>query len=194
MARQKGFDRNEALDKAMKAFWARGYEATSVQDLVDCMGINRGSLYDTFGDKHKLFLAALDRYGKTNTVLRTEQLSKPGNARTMLTEFMYGFIYALISDEERRGCFMTNTAVELSPHDDDCATRIRFFFEQMERALQNLIRRGQQDGTISSARTPEDLATFFVGMLQGIRVVGKVNPDEAQLRPLVDVALSTLDH
>lgn len=194
MARQKAFDKNEALDKAMKAFWARGYEATSVQDLVDCMGINRGSLYNTFGDKHKLFLAALDRYGKNSTSLRTERLSKPGNARTMLSEFMYDFIYALISDKERRGCFMTNSAVELSPHDDDCAVQIRAFFEQTERALQNLIRRGQQEGTITSARSAGDLATFLVGVMQGIRVVGKVNPDDSQLRPLADVALSTLDH
>ena len=63
MARTKCFNRDEALEKAMQAFWAKGYEATSVQDLVDCMGINRGSLYDTFGDKHQLFLEALDQYG-----------------------------------------------------------------------------------------------------------------------------------
>ncbi len=67
MARHKEFDQDEALQKAMEAFWARGYEATSMQDLVEHMGINRQSLYDTFGDKHSLFLKALDRYHEVET-------------------------------------------------------------------------------------------------------------------------------
>ncbi|WP_373085816.1 TetR/AcrR family transcriptional regulator [Sneathiella sp.] len=192
MARVKCFNREEALEKAMQAFWAKGYEATSVQDLVDCMGINRGSLYDTFGDKHKLFLEALDQYG-TGSQLRTDVLRQVGDPREILTKFMYVFMQKQVADPMRRGCFMTNTAVELSSRDDECAERIRVFFEDMEMGLTDLIARGQQEGTFKSRRDAGSLATFFIGVMQGIRVVGKVNPEEAVLRPMVDVALTVLD-
>ncbi|MDF2368811.1 TetR/AcrR family transcriptional regulator [Sneathiella sp.] len=192
MARTKCFNRDEALEKAMQAFWAKGYEATSVQDLVDCMGINRGSLYDTFGDKHQLFLEALDQYG-TGALLRTDVLRQDGDAREILSKFMYVFMQKQVMDPKRRGCFMTNAAVELCSRDDECAERVRVFFEDMEDALGELIARGQAEGVIKTKRDAANLAAFFVGVMQGMRVVGKVNPDEAVLRPMVDVALTVLD-
>jgi len=192
MARTKCFNRDEALEKAMQAFWAKGYEATSVQDLVDCMGINRGSLYDTFGDKHQLFLEALDQYG-TGALLRTDVLSHEGDAREILSKFMYVFMQKQVMDPKRRGCFMTNAAVELCSRDDECAERVRVFFEDMEDALKELISRGQRDGTFKTKRDAASLAAFFVGVMQGMRVVGKVNPNEKVLGPMVDVALTVLD-
>lgn len=192
MARTKCFNRDEALEKAMQAFWAKGYEATSVQDLVDCMGINRGSLYDTFGDKHQLFLEALDQYG-TGALLRTDVLRQDGDAREILSRFMYVFMQKQVMDPKRRGCFMTNAAVELCSRDDECAERVRVFFEDMEDALKELISRGQRDGTFKTKRDAASLAAFFVGVMQGMRVVGKVNPNEEVLGPMVDVALTVLD-
>ncbi|WP_339632861.1 TetR/AcrR family transcriptional regulator [uncultured Sneathiella sp.] len=192
MARTKCFNREEALDKAMQAFWAKGYEATSIQDLVDCMGINRGSLYDTFGDKHSLYLAALDQYG-TGALLRTDVLRQKGDPREILSKFMYVFTQKQVMDPKRRGCFMTNAAVELCSRDDECADRVRIFFEDMETALKELIERGQREGEFKSKRDAASLAAFFVGVMQGIRVIGKVNPNEALLRPMVDVALTVLD-
>jgi len=192
MPRTKCFNREEALEKAIGAFWAKGYEATSVQDLVDCMGINRGSLYDTFGDKHKLFLEALDRYGE-GSQLRIEALRQEGDPREVLTRFMYVFMQKQVADPARRGCFMTNSAVELSSRDDECAERIRIFFEDMEVEFKDLITRGQREGVFKSKRDAASLASFFIGVMQGIRVVGKVNPNEETLRPMVDVALTVLD-
>ena len=192
MARTKCFNRDEALEKAMQAFWAKGYEATSVQDLVDCMGINRGSLYDTFGDKHQLFLEALEQYG-TVALLRTDVLRQDGDAREILSKFMYVFMQKQVMDPKRRGCFMTNAAVELCSRDDECADRVRVFFEDMEDALGELIARGQAEGVIKTKRDPASLAGFFVGVMQGMRVVGKVTPDEKVLGPMVDVALTVLD-
>ncbi|MCR9214150.1 MAG: TetR/AcrR family transcriptional regulator [Proteobacteria bacterium] len=192
MPRTKCFNREEALEKAIGAFWAKGYEATSVQDLVDCMGINRGSLYDTFGDKHKLFLEALDRYGQ-GSQLRIETLRQPGDPREILTKFMYVFMQKQVADPARRGCFMTNSAVELSSRDDECAERIKIFFEDMEDGFRDLIARGQKEGVFKSKRDSASLASFFIGVMQGIRVVGKVTPEEEVLRPMVDVALTVLD-
>ncbi len=176
----------------MKAFWAKGYEATSVQDLVDCMGINRGSLYDTFGDKRRLFLEALDQYG-TGAILRTDSLRRDGNPREMLTEFLYVFMQKQVTDPKRRGCFMTNAAVELCSRDDECAERVRDFFDELETILGELIARGQAEGEFKSRQKPADLAAYFVCVMQGLRVIGKVTPEEEVLRPMVDMALRVLD-
>ncbi len=192
MPRAKCFNQEDALHKAMQAFWTRGYEATSIQDLVDCMGINRGSLYDTFGDKHSLFLAALDQY-TDSSLARGSILRRDGNARDILTEFLHVFMFRNLEDPERRGCFVTNTAVERSARDEDCATRIRSYFSEIEKDLENLIDRGQKSGDIPTDRDAATLAAFFIGVMQGIRVVAKVNPEEACLRPLVEVALASLD-
>ncbi|MEH6525709.1 MAG: TetR/AcrR family transcriptional regulator [Sneathiella sp.] len=192
MPRTKCFNRDDALEKATQAFWMKGYEATSVQELVDCMGINRGSLYDTFGDKHSLFLEALDQYS-SNSQLRLESFRKDGDAREILTKFLYLFMQKQVSDPERRGCFITNSAVERSSRDDECADRIRLFFEEMESSLTDLIARGQKSGAFKSKRDAANLASFFIGVMQGIRVIGKVNPNETVLRPMVDVALTVLD-
>lgn len=176
----------------MKAFWAKGYEATSIQDLVDCMGINRGSLYDTFGDKRRLFLEALDQYG-TGAILRTDSLRGDGNPRELLAEFLYVFMQKQVADPIRRGCFMTNAAVELSARDDECAARVREFFAELETILKELIARGQREGVFKSRQDPGHLASFFVCVMQGLRVIGKVTPEEEKLRPMVEVALTVLD-
>src|ERR1043166_7581204 len=100
MARHKEFDRDEALHKAMEVFWARGYEAASVQDLVEHMGINRQSLYDTFGDKHALYLQALDRYQEVELRKLFELLARPGSVRKALRQLFTGVIEAALCDRE----------------------------------------------------------------------------------------------
>ena len=165
MPRTKCFNREDALKKAMGAFWARGYEATSIQDLVDCMGINRGSLYDTFGDKHKLFLSALDQY-TTGALSRGTTLQGEGNSVEILNDFLFGFMYRVLGDPENRGCFVTNTTVERSSYDEKCAERLRDYYDVLEDDLKRLIGRGQDAGEIPFKRSAADLAAFFVGVMQ----------------------------
>ena len=120
IGRPKEFDEADVLQQAMEVFWAHGYEATSVQDLLDAMGINRASMYDTFGDKHALFMAAFEHYGRTVTRGVEEVLDGPGsplaNIRKVLTR-MAGDVVGGRS----RGCLACNTAVELAPHDSEVA-------------------------------------------------------------------------
>ena len=192
MPRAKCFDREEALQKAMRAFWARGYEATSIQDLVDCMGINRGSLYDTFGDKHQLFLAALDQY-TDSSLTRGLALREDGNSALILKDYLYSFMYRTLGDPEKRGCFVTNTTVERSSYDEQCAKKLREYYDSVETDLTFLIDRGQSAGEIQNKRPAAELAAFFVGVMQGIRVMGKVRSQETTLRPMVEVALEALN-
>src|SRR5256714_15658440 len=105
MARPKEFDRDEALQKAMEVFWSRGYEAASINDLVKHMGINRQSLYDTFGDKHALYLQALDRYREVEGRKMFELLEQPGSVKKSLRQLFEGTVEKALCDEQRRGCF-----------------------------------------------------------------------------------------
>src|SRR5258705_4457709 len=108
MARQKEFNRDEVLHKAMEVFWTRGYEGASIQDLVKHMGVNRQSIYDTFGDKHTLFLQALDRYREIESSKVLEVLEQPGSVKKNFRRLFDGVVDKALSGEGRRGCFVGN--------------------------------------------------------------------------------------
>src|ERR1051326_3516607 len=112
MARHKEFDREEALQKAMEVFWERGYEATSIQDLVEQMGINRQSLYDTFGDKHALYLAALDHYREVEGGKMFKLLERQGSVKKTLRKLFGGVVECSVGGGHRRGWFLGNAMSE----------------------------------------------------------------------------------
>ncbi|MEM9541653.1 MAG: TetR/AcrR family transcriptional regulator [Cyanobacteria bacterium P01_E01_bin.42] len=192
MARHKAFDREEVLDKAMDTFWRKGYEGTSVRDLVENMGINRGSLYDTFGDKHALFLAAIAHYEDTVVKNALACLETPDADKQTIIEHFYGLIDRAITDGEKRGCFVTNSAVELCARDCEAAARIENNLKRIERAYGNALKRSQDKGEISKDLDIHALARSFVCTLQGLRVITKVNCDRAVLEDIAKVALSAL--
>ena len=119
MARPREFEREEVVQKALAVFWRQGYQATSVQDLVAVTGLNRGSLYDTFGDKHGLFLAVVEHYRTTITAQRLARLEQPGPAREKIATFFKDMIEFSVGEGRLLGCLMTNSAIELAPHDRD---------------------------------------------------------------------------
>jgi TetR/AcrR family transcriptional repressor of nem operon len=121
MPGEKQFDVDEVLDKAMQAFWSRGYEATSMQDLVDRTGINRASLYSTYRDKHALFLAALRMYDNTLRRKRLAVLEAEYGPREAIRQLFLAFTSKVTAKGANRGCFLTNTALELAAHDPGAA-------------------------------------------------------------------------
>src|ERR1043166_3222598 len=123
MARQKEFDRDEVLHRAMEVFWTRGYEGASLQDLVKHMGINRQSIYDTFGDKHSLFLQALDRYREIQSRKVFEMLDRPGSVKRNVRLLFQQAVDKTLSEEVGRGCFVGNAMSELSGRCKETAAR-----------------------------------------------------------------------
>jgi TetR/AcrR family transcriptional regulator, transcriptional repressor for nem operon len=192
MARKKAFDRNEVLEKAMDVFWQKGYEATSVEDLVQQMGINRGSLYDTFGDKHKLFLAAIAHYEETIVSQAIAQLESPDAGKQAIIAYFKDVIDRLVKDG-RRGCLMTNAAVELCPHDSEAVNRISANLDRIEAAFLTALTTAQARGEISAQLDRLALARFLTSTLQGLRVICKVKADRAVLQTIVEIAVSVLD-
>lgn len=193
MARPKEFEREEVLDRAIEVFWDRGYEAASVQDLVDQMGINRGSLYSTFGDKHRLFLEALDRYEEVFHAEILEMLTEPGSPRKAIERVFDSITRQCACESGKRGCLLTNAAVELSGHDNETTNRVQANFTRLEAAFQQACKASMEKGEIRAHHDPRALARFLTSSLQGLRVMSKARPSRAHLRDITRVALSALD-
>ena len=196
MARPREFDRTEVLDQAIQVFWQRGYEATSIQDLVEHMGIHRGSLYCAFGDKHGLFLAALDRYEEvfhSKILSRLADGCRQREARQAIRQVFEEVVRSCAGDGGRRGCLMTNSAVELATRDGDTATRVRANLSRLEDALFAAVQQAQVDGQLSNRHEARALARFLLNSLQGLRVMGMATRKRELLDDVARVTLTVLD-
>ena len=190
MARSKEFNEEEALDKAMEIFWKQGYEKTSIQDLVDQMGIHRRSLYDTFGDKHSLFVQTLERYESLVAAQIRKQITEE---MTTVESIRKIFELAVYSDSTYpKGCLMVNTAVELSLLDDEVSQRIKTAFKQTENLIADLLIRGQARGEVASSFDINELARYIHNALIGIRVLVKMTADPKEFDSTIDMTLSIL--
>ncbi|WP_369212278.1 TetR/AcrR family transcriptional regulator [Streptomyces flavofungini] len=194
MARTKEFDPDAALQSALELFWRRGYEATSMADLVEALGIGRASIYATFGNKHDLFLKALERYAQNQDPSLLAELSLPGPALPGVRAVVRRFGQEAASEGARApGCFITNTAAELGPHDDDAARRVERSWEHLETLLHSALVRARAQGELPEDRDPLTLARMLLVLMQGLRVVGKASSDPARVRDAVEQALALLD-
>ena len=194
MARPKAFNPDEALEKAMHVFWHKGYEATSMEDLLTAMDLNRGSLYATFGDKRGLFLKAMDRYcagggiGSGMSILK-----QPGPALPLIRQFIDHMLEFGLADPLRRGCMITNTVMELAPHEKDIAKRLSGRLQMAEEAFFQLLTRAKEEGELDKDKDPRALARVLVTMMQGTIVMIKAGTPAEVVRQTAKTALSILD-
>ena len=193
MPRPKEFDPDHALDKAMHVFWHKGYEATSMEDLLNAMDLNRGSLYDTFGDKRQLFLKVLDRYCHGFVGEKFSLLDQPGPAIPTLRRFIHGMIDGALADPQRRGCLIANTVMELAPHEKEIARKACQAMKMGEDALFKLLSRAKEQGELAKEKNPRALARFLVTMMQGMVVAIKAGRSAKEVKQSVETALSVLD-
>lgn len=190
---EKQFNTDEALAKAMDAFWGRGYEATSVQDLLDCMGINRGSLYAAFGDKRSLFIKALRRYDAIHRGQWVAALSEAGSPRAAIRAAFDGAVAAVLDGGSRDGCLLVNTALELSPHDKEISRIVSHALAEMEAFFRDRIEAGQAAGEIGAHVAPVHTARALLSIFIGLRVLSRSRPEAALLRSVADQAEAMLD-
>lgn len=193
MARQKEFDQVEVLSKAMQLFWYKGYEATSVQDLVDYLGIGRGSLYDTFGDKYKLYLAALDLYRRTEGRKAFAPLTESGPIKEAIAQVFRNLVEEALLDTQQRGCFMVNATLELVPHDSEVAARSQHTLKLMEQGFYQALIKAEALGELPDDRNWRGIARFLANAVLGLRVMAKINPDPQALRDVVSNTLAILE-
>jgi TetR/AcrR family transcriptional repressor of nem operon len=192
--RPRAFDEHEALARARDLFWSRGYSATSVQDLVDELSVQRGSLYAAFGDKRNLYLKAVELYARENRE-RLEAMLGTGPVlpalRRMLTE-PATLTGAGGGTQRRRGCLVGNTTAELIPADEQAHTLVAAAFEAFIRTVSAALKRGQDTGEIVTTATPEAQASMLLMLFQGSALVSRARPAHDQFVAGIDTALNAL--
>jgi len=193
MPRPKEFDTHEALEQAVRVFWEKGYEATSLQDLLAAMGLSKSSFYATFGSKHELFLGAVERYTETRLESLAARLKSGASGRESIEQAFKTLVNALVSSGGRRGCFVNNCAVELAPRDPAVETRVRHGVQLMEDAFYHALRHAQAHGEVPATKDPRAVARFLTSSMNGLQVMAKFNPGRSLLEDVVQVVLESLD-
>lgn len=193
MARPREFDEATALEAAIECFWHRGYEATSVRDLADKMGISAPSLYNAYGDKHALFAQALERYLDQSARALIKRLEDSLPPKQAVSRFIEEIIKRSLSDRERRGCFLVNSALEVAPHDKELGAFIADRLAEIEAFFYRSIKAAQAEGAVPRDRVAKDLARLLLGVLLGIRVLARSKPERALLEGVARPALALLD-
>ncbi|WP_158892277.1 TetR/AcrR family transcriptional regulator [Amycolatopsis anabasis] len=192
MARSKSFDPEVAVDRALEVFWTKGYANTTPQNLVDAIGIGRGSLYNAFRGKHELYERALRRYYERETVRLIEVLDGPGPARDRLRAALDLVVDAALADTERRGCLVTNAAVEFAGQDETVDHLVRRTLDRQAAAFRSTIEEGQRAGDIDAGVDATALADFLLTTINGIRVLAKADPSPERLAHLVETTLRAI--
>jgi TetR/AcrR family transcriptional repressor of nem operon len=191
MARPKAFDRDTAVQRAMTVFWEQGYEATSTDDLLRAMGIGRQSMYDTFGDKHRLYIEALQRYQAQYAARLVERLRAPASPLAALRD-----VLRAVADEtprERaRGCMTVNAIAERARSNREVAALVQASGLLCEALFAQTVREAQRAGELSPSIDERSAARFLSATVHGLRVSAKAGASPETLRDIADVALRGL--
>lgn len=193
MARTKSFDERLVLKKALNLFWAKGYHATSIQDLVDHLKINRASIYSTWGDKHNLYLETLKLYRKINSNWLLELVRSAKPAHEILANFLQYAIDETQPDQVPNGCYLVNATTELAHTNSDVDELVTDYKETVIKVLSAIIEDGKTQGQITSKHSSLDLATSIFSIANGLRIMKQSNTDSRNLQVTVKIALSVLD-
>lgn len=191
--RPREFEIEDALQGAIEVFRTHGYHGTSVQDLTVGTGLARGSIYKAFHDKRSLFLAALDHYTIGSLRRIGETLERPGPAREAIRATLMGYAHRVLDARGRQGCLITVAAIEMMPQDAEVSALVNRMFRRMQDLFAACVIRGQLSGEIPRDRDERTIARLMVCTIQGLRVLGKTGPSEAELTDMVDLALRVLD-
>lgn len=193
MSRNREFDEKVVLRKAMELFWKQGYEKTSMQDLVDYMGIHRRSIYDTFGDKRSLFLASLTYYETFVIETFTGIISNSTTVKKAVRDVFNYVIQSAELDVYPTGCLSVNAAVELSLLDQDIKHIVTKMFKDTEVMFEQMLKEGQKKGELNEEINPQITAQFLHNNLVGLRVMVKTNYSKEELESILDLMLKVLD-
>ena len=195
MARPRAFNEEEVIDKAVEVFWAKGYEATSMQDLIDAMGIQRGSLYGTFGGKQNLFLKSLKRYSVTVVKKLLEILESKPSAVESIELFFSQLVEHLLTAGELRSCLVTNSAIERGLRDEETKQLVLQLLNALENGFYKTLLRAKENGELDRLSAELDLkvlANYLTSSMQGLLVMGKVCSERSVLEGINRMTLSIL--
>ena len=189
----KQYNETEVIERAMHAFWARGYTGTSIGDLVEATGINRASLYAAFDSKRGLFISALRHYDRLHRRAFLARFSKEHAPKDAIIAVFEAAAAATRNDEKPPGCLLVNTAIELSPYDAEIAGLIQSSFDEVEGFFGDMIESALRDQTISRPISPGATAKALLGLFLGLRVLARSNADHTTKQAIIAQAKEMLD-
>ncbi len=192
VGRPREFDVEEALDAAMEAFWAKGYEATSLMDLVSATGLHKGSLYKAFGDKHSLFIQALKRYVQSMRRAKNETLAAAKSPLDGIRAVMHAMVEFLDDSPSPMGCLAINSLIELAPHDSEVKAIMLDHIDRMRSSLCKVVIEAQAAGQMSKSRPPELITAMLMTMLAGVGTTIKTGINKTDAHRLVDAQIEAL--
>lgn len=192
MARPREFNEQAVLDAAIDCFWSRGFEATSVRDLIEKTGLTSASLYNAFGDKRAIYQRALDRYVEASIADRIRRC-KDMPPRDAIVNFFAEILSRSLTDADHKGCMLVNAALEVAPHDAGFQQCVAEALQQIELFFFTCIAAGKADGSIRSPIGADDLARTLLGVLMGVRVLARVRPEPLLLEGIITSAIALLD-
>lgn len=193
MARPRSFDETQTLDQAISAFRSSGYHGTSVRDLEEATGLHASSLYRCFGDKHGLFVAALDRYVETESADMRARMGRAGTTRGVLRSWLLAVIDEACADPTGRGCLVVDTVAELGTSDEVSAAKARETFAGLRGTLTATLRAGQDNGDVSPALDAEAAAQALLAAFLGLKLLGRAGVPRATLAAGIDGTLNALE-
>ena len=193
MPRTKQFCEEETLNKAMELFWEKGFHATSMQDLVSHLGINRASLYDTYGGKEQLFDKAFEHYRKTSGGWLEELFQNEPSIKEGFKKLFEAAIHEAITDACRKGCFVVNTTTELTPGNTKMDQTLMAHKAHMEQLFVSYVQKGINNGEIPADKNAQEIGWMLFTLYNGVRVVSKIDTNAEKLQKVVDSGLSVLD-
>ncbi|MEX0290088.1 MAG: TetR/AcrR family transcriptional regulator [Flavobacteriaceae bacterium] len=192
MPRVETFDREEVLNQSMQLFWEKGYHGTSMQELVDATGLNRSSIYNSFGSKLELYQASLTHYQKASGGCFQNALMKADNPLQALRLIFENFLEVILEDEEGKGCFVMNCKAEMANKDDKLQ---KWLLDHQAGALalfEDLIKDGQEQGVINSREDSMSYAYYMLNAFQGFRMTGILIRDRKILQHIIDNSINVL--
>lgn len=193
MPRHKEFDQDEALGAALHLFWEKGYQATTMQDLVDRMDMNRFSIYETFGGKHELFLSALDVYRRDIAGSLRAVLEDESKGREAIKDYFRTMAKDLSAKGGRVGCFLQNSTLELALTDGEVERRAKSTNLSFQKAIHAALVRSQKLGEIGPGKDLRQRARYLFSIGQGMIVVAKAHGDPKMIRDVSNHACELLD-
>jgi TetR/AcrR family transcriptional repressor of nem operon len=191
MPRPKQYKYEAVLEKAMDLFWTKGYNGTSVQELVDNLKLSKASMYEAFEDKHGLFMATLHNYRKRlqNNLKMLEEIPSPLQAIRISFQSV---IEDVTDKRHRRGGYLTNTAIEMAPHDAEVEQWVIDSMSDYEELYKKLLRSAIEKGELKNVENIDAKAYYLTNVLQGLMVYAKVKQDKAKLNAIMELSLKHL--